>query len=573
MMSIAEGFFKNHKTAQLQDRLKNVLNGISVQDYSHLVKGDISGIQDFIFSVTSSKASKSLKGRSFFVQALSKLGIRLLEEHPDLKGKTWVFYDGGGNFYFLSKVPTTKAVKDTREVVDEYCKTNEIYLSLAETHIAGQPFNVVWSKINRLSNEAKLRKFESDVLSFIPYPSPKMERDAKTEEDFEQDFRYDLLTDDSLRHFNHKFGFDPASTSSVDGLGVAFFGAKMILGTGSQHIEDWVNGLPKWTKDLLPHSKQREWDDTTNNKTKSPRNGNIIEFSDLAHFAYARTGTEKLAVLKMDVDNLGQLFNDLADWPDAKQASTAMSWFFGTFMSDLLHTSFEYEIEEGQKKTARFSDNIYVVFSGGDDTFMVGAWDAVFEFAYFLHQQFTDFTTELQKYKIKGLPERITLSAALVLIDPKFPVVRFAEQAEDALSEAKKWEDAEGNRPKNKISVFDQVLDWEEFEYARDLGVRTAELIKFKGEPRAIIERIKKVAYDYERMQERVVQGSGSDSGPGPKVHRLFYTMRDLKNLKSVEKDIQLFSTSLLDAFTKGKKISYPKFPVAARWAEFLTRK
>ena len=562
----------SEKKIGLNTRLKECIEGFSITDYSYLVKGDVSGIQDFIFSVKSDKASKSLKGRSFFVQALSKLGIHLLEREL-LKENTKVFYDGGGNFYLLSKVPVSEAVEKARETIDQHCKASEIYLSLAEMHINSLTFTEVWSKINRLSNESKLRKFSSDVFNFNAYPGPKMELDSKPDEEVEKDFRYDRLTEDSLKNFNRKFGFDPATEAGVDGVGISFFGSKMVLGAGSRDLEDWVNGLPKWSKplpeeyDWLVKKRQEEADG--NPKIKAPKSGNIIEFSDLAAFAHARNGTEKIAVLKMDVDNLGKLFKDLKDWPDAKRASAAMSWFFGAFMSDLLLESFQYKGEAGETQTAKFSDNIYVVFSGGDDTFMVGAWDAVFEFAYCLHQNFNDFTAELQKQQIKGLPEKITLSAALVVVDPKFPVVGFADRAEKELGEAKRWENEKGERCKNMISVFGQILDWNEFGYARDLAIRTANLIQFEGESRAIIERVKHVARDYERLQERVADGRG----PGPKVHRLFYTMRNLKNLKAVEEDIKSFSTALLDAFTKGKKVSYPKFPVAARWAEFLTRK
>lgn len=48
----------------LKKRLEDGKN-FSPTPFQWLVKGDISGIQDFIFSVKSEKASKTLKGRSF----------------------------------------------------------------------------------------------------------------------------------------------------------------------------------------------------------------------------------------------------------------------------------------------------------------------------------------------------------------------------------------------------------------------------------------------------------------------------------------------------------------------------
>jgi CRISPR-associated protein Csm1 len=579
----AETHFSKHL-----DSFRNRLKGFEIADYKWLVKGDISGIQDFIFSVASSKASKSLKGRSFFVQALSKLGIRLLRQELG-ESNTEVFYDGGGNFYLLSKVPVGKAIEKAYKTINEDCKKSEIYLSLAELPIEKLKFSEVWQTINQLSNEAKLRKFNSDFFSFSPYPSPEKELDAKTEEEFERGFRYDLVTDKLLRDFNSKFDFTSSSQPGVDDIGVAFFGFRMVLNSGNLILEDWVNGLPRWNEDLLKESliEQRRESANRNPKAKIsiPKKNNIIEFADLAHFAYTRTGTDKLAVLKMDVDNLGKLFGGLQDWSGAKKASAAMSWFFGAFMSELLDESFEYKDEKGVVKTAKFADNIYVVFSGGDDTFMVGAWDAVFEFAHCLHENFKAFVTELQNSKIEGLPKDkdITLSAALVVVDPKFPVVRFAEQAEEALKEAKRWGSEKGKRAlKNRISVFRQILDWEEFGDSRKIGDYLAGMIKSKEASRGIIERIKGIAYDYERLADRAAT---KQSVPGPKVHRLIYTLKKWipepgkeesaksANEKFIEKTAHDFINGLLQSFSTKQKVSYPKFPVAARWAEFLTRK
>lgn len=577
-------FLTKEKTPALYDRLKESLKDFSILDYHYLVKGDISGIQDFIFSVKSEKASKSLKGRSFFVQALSKLGIHLLQKELG-ENNTKVFYDGGGNFYLLSKVPVAEAVEKARETVDKDCKEREIYLSLSHMFIGQLAFSDVWREINRLSNKEKLCKFSSDVLSFLPYAGPEMEED-KDGDKFEQGARYDKLPEEGLKNFNRKFGFDTATKPCVDGWSIAFFGAKMDLKASEETMQDWVDGLPRWSDPLLKHYedlvKSRKEEVARNSKVKAPE-GNLIEFTDLAHFAHSRTGTEKLAVLKMDVDNLGKLFGGLQDWEGAKKASAAMSWFFGDFMSSLLQKSFGYKDEDGNSKTSKFSDNIYVVFSGGDDTFMVGAWDAVFEFAYCLHQNFLAFASELQTLKINGLPkaEKITLSAALVVVDPKFPVVRFAERAEEALDEAKRFENQKGEK-KNSISVFGQVLTWDEFEKGREISQHLAKMIQVDNTSRSIIERIKRHAYDYERLAERAAD---QNNIPGPKIHRLFYNLRKLtpepgkeentktQNERFMEQLVQDFSAGLLLSFIQRKKIEYPRFPVAARWAEFLTRK
>ena len=69
-----------------------------------LVKGDISGIQDFIFNVRSKKAANSIKGRSFFIKVLTEIVIQCLfdefkideSERPVRRIST-----SGGNFFII----------------------------------------------------------------------------------------------------------------------------------------------------------------------------------------------------------------------------------------------------------------------------------------------------------------------------------------------------------------------------------------------------------------------------------------------------------------------------------------
>lgn len=559
----AETLFSKHAKS-LHDRLK----GFEIGDYQWLVKGDVSGIQDFIFSVKSEKASKALKGRSFFVQALSKLGIALLQKHLG-KGNTDVFYDGGGNFFLLSKVPVTEAISKARTVIDQECQDEEFYLALTEHEIKKEDkFSVIWKAINHQSGIDKLKKFQEDHLSFEPYAHKKYDEKKKDWAD-ENDYEFEelsriLKTKQSPLEVNIA---PSGEKKSVDKSGVTFFGSHLTFG-GKIEMKDYVIGLPKWNQtlwkkhEILIEKRQKE------NSEEPIEIGDIIEFSFLADFAKERTGTDKLGILKLDVDNLGKTFENMKDWGAAKNLSEGFSWFFGEFMNRLLDAPFD---------DGKFSDNLYVVFSGGDDTFIVGAWDAVFEFAHTLRQEFGAFATEM---KSKVSPELdLSFSAALLMVGPKFPVIRFAKAAEEALDEAKKWKDLEGKNPKNGISVFGQILRWEEFSApdsksdkkpsgAKQLAKEIADMITIDRTSRSIIERIKRVAREYEQLSERAAKGSI----PGPKVHRLFYTMRKWKN-DLFEDEIKQFSNDLLESFINEKKMKYPKYPVAARWAEFLTRK
>ncbi|MBS1736759.1 MAG: type III-A CRISPR-associated protein Cas10/Csm1 [Bacteroidetes bacterium] len=72
---------------------------------------DISGIQKFIYNVSSTKASVSLKGRSFYLQLLMETVKQMVLDHPDIKAFTGqVVYSSGGKMFVL--LPNTSKCKN-----------------------------------------------------------------------------------------------------------------------------------------------------------------------------------------------------------------------------------------------------------------------------------------------------------------------------------------------------------------------------------------------------------------------------------------------------------------------------
>jgi CRISPR-associated protein Csm1 len=75
-----------------------------------LVAGDLSGIQDFIYTISSDGALKSLRARSFYLELVTEEIVQQLLSELDLP-RTSVIYAGGGNLYLL--VPDGEEVKET----------------------------------------------------------------------------------------------------------------------------------------------------------------------------------------------------------------------------------------------------------------------------------------------------------------------------------------------------------------------------------------------------------------------------------------------------------------------------
>jgi len=230
----------------------------------------------------------------------------------------------------------------------------------------------------------------------------------------------------------------------------------------------------------------------------------------------------------------------------------------------------------------QYRDNIYTIFSGGDDCIFVGAWDTIFQWARLVQGKFAEeVVPKTVVYDEKGNQLPITLSGGLIVVEPTYPVIRFADLAEAALGKAKAfkfWEQKENRSEqeatKNRICLFDEVLSWEEFKEANEIAftlkaMLTPEGNNQKGAPRSILEQIRSTAADFKILQNEALAGQIA----GPSVAKLFYYIRHAKNKeKLAKKIIEPYADDLIDAFTLHHKKNPMKYPVAARWAELLTR-
>jgi hypothetical protein len=189
---------------------------------------------------------------------------------------------------------------------------------------------------------------------------------------------------------------------------------------------------------------------------------------------------------------------------------------------------------------------------------LVGAWDAVFEFARQVRADFASFT---------GYNPAITLSAALLVIDHKEPVARFARRAGELLDLAK----ASGPE-KDRVNVFGNTLTWAELEEAAGLKRRLEVLVKQRAESRAILHRIQRSATGYARLQDGAVHGRFQPE----RIWRLAYFLgrnARAENRAEIEQIAGTHEKLLLDAFTHPSRASNPAlFVVAGRWAELACR-
>ena len=213
----------------------------------------------------------------------------------------------------------------------------------------------------------------------------------------------------------------------------------------------FINGyVPKYTDEdnyddrLLAGKKRNE---TKLELVESIKEGSPKTFLHIAKKSLHYTdkpdkfrGIESLCVLKADVDNLGLIFsfgirNERQTLSRIATLSRQLNNFFTVYVPYLLSTD------------DRFKD-IYTVFAGGDDLFLIGPWNRIIEFSAVLKEKF-------EKYVCKN--KDVTLSAGISIHKPSEPVMMLSENAENALRESK----ASG---KNRITIFHETATWDEFD-------------------------------------------------------------------------------------------------------------
>ncbi len=153
----------------------------------------------------------------------------------------------------------------------------------------------------------------------------------------------------------------------------------------------------------------------------------IRSFADIAAYSIDKSGANILAVLKADVDNLGLIFACGLSEKDSNGKVTRGRLTFSrtNMLSRLIHNFFSYHLYMIMQEKKL---NIYTVFAGGDDLFLVGRYDEVIKTAKILYDEFERFTNKNKE---------ITISAGIGFYNDGTPVWFMAEDAESRLENAK----------------------------------------------------------------------------------------------------------------------------------------
>ena len=221
-----------------------------------------------------------------------------------------------------------------------------------------------------------------------------------------------------------------------------------LFGSYVKSVED----LPKAAREYEKAEYQKD------HKKKMYRPERVTaSFSGLAK---AAQGIELIGCLRMDVDDFGDLFSgELVKSGIAalSNLSRSMNLFFKGYLNEICgmnlgglsaehHPDSPLDIT-GEKTSKTGYRYVSIVYAGGDDLFIVGAWDDVAELAFDINTCFREFSCSNPK---------VHLSAGVTLNKPKFPLYQMARTAKDAeeVAKANEWGKPREERVKESLSLF-----------------------------------------------------------------------------------------------------------------------
>ena len=156
-------------------------------------------------------------------------------------------------------------------------------------------------------------------------------------------------------------------------------------------------------------------------------------------------GLDALGIMKADVDNLGLIMgyglkNERYSLSRLATLSRQLDLFFSCFLPDFIASQNEFR-------------DIYTVFAGGDDLFLIGPWNRIVELAPLINKRFTEYVCNNQE---------IHLSAGIVLCKPHMPIDIISNLAEESLEKSKEGQ-------KNQLTIFSETVSWDYFPRIHDI--------------------------------------------------------------------------------------------------------
>jgi len=508
---LKERYSKLFEMSDVSDARNNVRKIVKDADEKRylLVGIDVNGIQKFIYSISSKKALKSLKGRSIFVQFITNLIVHniLWDEEVNLYESN-IVYMGGGKAYLILPVTVEKRLK---ELADEIEKSlfekfgNGLSVTIGWVEASANDFirsnmSDTWRKLMNTLADRRTHKYSKIIQSdFASFFNPE-ESGGEFNEDGVGKGRVicpicrkevpesetKKLLPDGIKVCKECYTY----ISIGDKLKLSHLYAIVTSGI----LQDGAEiSLPHLPVKIYITEKPVKQNGSNRMLTLNMTSTNLAEadgfmlnaggkppVSELSEFIDESDGFKRIGILKMDVDSLGEIMtsgiknNENRTLSRISQLSSSISIFFKGYLRKVLSQE-------------EFKDKVYAIYAGGDDLFAVGNWRAIPEFAKKVRNDFKRFVCEN--------PD-ISISGGIFMIKDKYPIARGASYADDAEEEAKNYNYK--SHKKDAIYFLGKALSWNDFEVAERIK---DELVNYTAEAKkkSAIHKLKRIYHLYER--------------------------------------------------------------------------
>ena len=470
-----------------------------------LIKGDISGIQNFLYHILSDGASNQLRGRSFYLQLLTEAIAHWVLKQFDLP-ITNLLLASGGHFSILAPYTESKEKLNTiRQTISKklwQLHQSELSCILAGVSIKAHDFKAdnfpsKWDAVAGKVNERKQEKWSEmgaqDMFQNLFEPYVNKEVNWKFDE-LGKDLReteYLIVCEVPAAPIQEKpnwrdtmktFGLDIHICTDRDQTPAALEQAERAV----------VYRLGK--TDFLADIDKFQWEDTPISydfrmfRPVIAHRSDINDEEKIADYDYlaeASEGVKWLGALRMDVDDLGTVFKDkLGNATISRHASLsqALRHFFEGYVPQLCLQHNENQ-ENKQKEQI-----LELIYAGGDDLFLVGGWSALPDIAEQIRTEFRHFVTG----------DHVTLSGGIAIEHKKFPLYQFAKRSEDAEKKSKNLDE------KNAITFLQKPMKWKEFTEVREWHQKLLESLTGQNQlPRDILTRLTQIYSEKELKEHR----------------------------------------------------------------------
>ncbi|MDM8549593.1 type III-A CRISPR-associated protein Cas10/Csm1 [Desulfobacterales bacterium HSG2] len=455
-----------------------------------ILAGELSGIQDYVFSIRENSdpgLSNIFRARSFFVQAVTKSVLIEIQRRLGLFSVCQMANSGSRFILLLPRTPVfMEHLDDLEESVQMWFRKRfkgVLTMNLSwSVQLKHEDFCLknFGSEIDAVNEALEASKYHKLRKTFAQ-SGPVIEEDYDESEGgncslcglhsvAEPDIPEPVCSDcgDQISYIGTRLPRTDYLIYKADGNIPLFGDIRLTLSevppsdpSDVFHVETlkdigtfsksrMTKHLPQLTKKELG---DRRWMNLFREEGRELGPDQPKTFTMIAHKAKKESrdrlrGRSLLAFFKADVDNLGLIFSmGLEERLSAARFSSLsrmLNLFFSEYLVELLKKEFP---------------DIYVVFAGGDDLFLIGPWRQTIQFSLMLRKKFSHFCARN--------PD-ITLSAGILIAKPGLPIKRASALVEENLKEAKKVHGPD--RIKNSVSFLGNTLSWEKLEELMNIG-------------------------------------------------------------------------------------------------------